>query len=833
MNKEFLQAIFGDDAIWAHVTDFSFPPDAIPQEHHLTAWKGDYACRYQFGENTNQYFTISTFYCDEEQHARRRKALFRQTHCIVLDDVREKLSIEACQNLPLPSWILETSAGSEQWGYILTQPETERSKVENLLDGLVAQGLAPDGKDPGMKGVTRYVRLPDGINNKTSKGFFKCELKTWNPFNRVTMEQLAAPFSVDLDAPRREQRVDGAADVSDHPLLQTEHLHVKEIRSDGRFDITCPWVDEHTDAADNGAAIFTNGDGSIGFKCHHGACQSRTGHDLLRYLDDCQPGFSQHLRSWQFTREMSEVSTTPPPPPVDFMAPQPAQTPSTPLVTPDSLLDELRRVNPRSDEAKRTTEQLLHLVDALPKIDQYDWHDQVKDLMHWSKQDLKDILVDMRKKWYGEKVNDAEFYNTLVFVRDINQFYDYRTRIFYSAEAMQNSYSDQDSEARKQALQEGRVKKVDRLDYAPRQARFFTDRGIEYGNTWCEASLEKGTPGDCAPWLDHWKVLDWDDHQEHMLNWMAYTVQHPEHKINHALLLGSGEGCGKDFLLYPLIKAMGENAEIIGGEELLEGFNEYLLSTKYLHVNEVEIGDHREAKAVSQKLKPMTSAPPETLSINKKGVSRVKVRNIVNCTMTTNSSLPLKLNGASRRFYAMWSDFNPRDARDNMLPHWERYWCERWDWMKEGGWEACVNYLRTRDLKGFNPFAAPPMTEFVREIKEQSKSPMLQTIETFIRKQHGIFCCDLLTAQDMEDILRAGALFPHDMQVDPKHFSSSHIGRCLRECGSYRQIKTDKARIWVLRNAESYADIPPSAIFARYHTDINKARRDSRLTGVD
>ena len=141
------------------------------------------------------------------------------------------------------------------------------------------------------------MRLPEGANNKASKLVdgkpFPCRITLWNPLNRVSIEQLATPFMVDLDAVRRESRIDGAAAVDDHPLLQIpDILTIKEVRSDGRFDITCPWVQEHTGQDDSGSAIFTNADGSIGFKCHHGNCQEKTGRDLLNYIDTQQPGFS-------------------------------------------------------------------------------------------------------------------------------------------------------------------------------------------------------------------------------------------------------------------------------------------------------------------------------------------------------------------------------------------------------------------------------------------------------------------------------------------------------------------------------------------------------------
>ena len=242
-NEDFLKTLFGQDAPFTHVTEFSYDPGDIPADARLKAWAGDYAHRYNWtGGMSNQYFCISIFNPDENGAARRRKALYLRTNVVVLDDVKEKLSLEAAQKLPPPTWILETSPGSEQWGYRLVNPCEDRARVENLLDGLVANGLSPSGKDPGMKGVTRYVRLPEGYNLKSNKlvnGLpYKCRMLAWEPFNAVTLSQLAEPFNVNLSAERRDGRVDGAADVPGHPLLDA--VSVKEVRSGGRFDITCP-----------------------------------------------------------------------------------------------------------------------------------------------------------------------------------------------------------------------------------------------------------------------------------------------------------------------------------------------------------------------------------------------------------------------------------------------------------------------------------------------------------------------------------------------------------------------------------------------------------------
>ena len=56
---------------------------------------------------------------------------------------------------------------------------------------------------------------------------------------------------------------------------------------DGKHDITCPWVKEHTNEVDGGTAYFEPDDNWPigGFKCLHGHCSERHVRDLLRFMD--------------------------------------------------------------------------------------------------------------------------------------------------------------------------------------------------------------------------------------------------------------------------------------------------------------------------------------------------------------------------------------------------------------------------------------------------------------------------------------------------------------------------------------------------------------------
>ena len=283
-NRAFLRAIFR--AEWREALVASFAGD--PGEPPPGAWTVSHAATFLPEDAAaNNYFCISTFRPSPDGWPRRRKDLHRYTHVIVLDDVGEKLSAaEAMAKLGPPSYRLQTSPGSEQWGYILAAPEPNAVRVDALLDGLVKAGLNPSGTDPGMKGVTRLVRLPVGRNGKAKYGpnGAVCMLLAWTPARRFTVDQLAVAFGIDLTSggqaakPITRCRASGPDPVLD---LLTDLGLVKSAIGAGHSDITCPFVDEHT-GGETGTAYLSGG----GFKCHHGHCQDRTTGDFLERLNE-------------------------------------------------------------------------------------------------------------------------------------------------------------------------------------------------------------------------------------------------------------------------------------------------------------------------------------------------------------------------------------------------------------------------------------------------------------------------------------------------------------------------------------------------------------------
>jgi len=308
-DKQFIKALFGNWAHVAQVASFREDPNNIPENHRGRCWTTDYYDpEHPLPAGDNTYFTISSFYPGEGGKVQRRKALHHKTAVVVLDDVHEKLSFAEVLKLPLPTYVLETSPGSEHWGYKLDQEDWNPytvAQIENLQDGLIESDLCPAGRDPGLFGVTRFVRLPSGYNRKAKyvtpehpEGY-KCRLKDWHPERKVTLEALAKPFGIDLNAERKKTFDGEGCTDSDHPVLVVlsaagvlgEALHGKP----GCYNITCPWVHEHTGGADDGTAIQLYDNGNANWFCHH-SCSDTYGFNDFKAYYRALPGWEDALK---------------------------------------------------------------------------------------------------------------------------------------------------------------------------------------------------------------------------------------------------------------------------------------------------------------------------------------------------------------------------------------------------------------------------------------------------------------------------------------------------------------------------------------------------------
>lgn len=242
----------------------------------------------------NWYFSLAVYKPSDDGYHRREKdcaAIFG----VMLDDLGTKaLPLARLADCP-PSYVIETSEGNYQAGYLFTEPASDFASIKALNQSMVEAGLCDCGaKSP----ATRYGRLPFASNGKTEPAF-QCKLIEWHPERRYTVEEIAdglqlAPPKIDIIKRKHpaieRQTEDGIytprpAENEVIGALKTRGLY-KSPLGGGRHDITCPWVHEHTDNVDHGSAYFEPNDlyAIGGYKCQHAHGDTHRISALLKHL---------------------------------------------------------------------------------------------------------------------------------------------------------------------------------------------------------------------------------------------------------------------------------------------------------------------------------------------------------------------------------------------------------------------------------------------------------------------------------------------------------------------------------------------------------------------
>lgn len=307
-NAAFLEALFADALPGTYTIVCSFAGD--PYKVDRPEWAGRpwapgqrLPTRFDRG---NTYTTVSAFEPNPETgEMRRRKALFNALHAVMIDDIGTKVG--RSKLLLAPSAMIETSPQNFQAYLFVRQDETARDRAvcERLIERMVAAGLTADGSDPGMKGVTRYGRLPVGINGKGKYvqalgSAFQTRCTIFDPERRYTVAEIAAAWRLDLAVPEPRRtnivsitpalaRKAGEQFGALVETLQLMGMYHGKIGAGPWHGITCPWVDSHTDRADTGTAIAepsAENSYSAGFKCFHGHCEARGMRDVRRWLTE-------------------------------------------------------------------------------------------------------------------------------------------------------------------------------------------------------------------------------------------------------------------------------------------------------------------------------------------------------------------------------------------------------------------------------------------------------------------------------------------------------------------------------------------------------------------
>ena len=183
-------------------------------------------------------------------------------------------------------------------------------------------------------------------------------------------------------------------------------------------------------------------------------------------------------------------------------------------------------------------------------------------------------------------------------------------------------------------------------------------------------------------------------------------------KINHALVLAGEEGIGKDIIFEALRHILGgSNVTGVGPDVILDAQFDPYKKTLVLVIEEARDLGNRRYK-LNNKLKPIIATTSTGLYVNEKGIPQYSIPNHMFVCITTNHpDNGLYVNEGSRRYFVATSKVPPKDQS---IP--QDYFKSLHAWLSADGFRHVAEFLRARDLSGFDSYASPPMNEGKRQM---------------------------------------------------------------------------------------------------------------------
>lgn len=298
--------------------------DATGKKLNAGWWPVAYAPGKYINGNQNAYVCISSSIKTPNPKTGalrywRGEASFGHGLALMVDDVgngkgsKGGLALDTVRSILEPTAIVETSPGNFQLWYFLDQPCADMALFKAFLVGFVTGVLVDKGGDTTIRDVSRYGRMPVGINNKrTSTGELKYPADTRVRLvhaeyaRRYSISTIAARFGFEVVKPVAKKRYESELAELDsdnylnalwlrmavwildrHKMGEGSNGAVVQNMS-GKYRVMCPWGDEHTNG-DTGGAYFRDripgAEYDYVFGCAHDTCRKTNKRTWSTFVD--------------------------------------------------------------------------------------------------------------------------------------------------------------------------------------------------------------------------------------------------------------------------------------------------------------------------------------------------------------------------------------------------------------------------------------------------------------------------------------------------------------------------------------------------------------------
>jgi hypothetical protein len=392
---------------------------------------------------------------------------------LVLDDVGTKSKAPPLE----PTWKIETSPANYQWGYTFAlddQPKHEEFSA--AIRAIAEAGFT----DRGACNAVRNFRIPGSVNLKPERNKFAAILTEFHPEREFNLPQIMGAFGVVAGAPESVYKpihIDDDGQDTIFAWLAENSLVISRPNSEGWAGVVCPNAHEHTDGNPQGRYNPS----MRAYCCLHSHCLQLDSHIFLEWVEgqggpSAAPGLRDELLASVMAKTYAVIAPT------------------------DAYPDDVKR-------RQREIEQR-----ELGRVEKEEWFGRFAYIQ------ADDAYFDMQDR---REISRGTF-NAL-----------YRHIVCKSARTGRHIEA---SVCFDELRQKCGAPALVGITYAAGETVLVSRGGDVFGNRWRDAR-PVGVAGDVTPWLEHCRHLVPDQVSlNHIFDVMAFKLQYPQRKINHAIL---------------------------------------------------------------------------------------------------------------------------------------------------------------------------------------------------------------------------------------------------------------------------------------------------------
>jgi len=321
---------------------------------------------------------------------------------------------------------------------------------------------------------------------------------------------------------------------------------------------------------------------------------------------------------------------------------------------------------------------------------------------------------------------------------------------------------------------------------------YMQELGTSYINTWRGFAL---TPirGNVKPWLRQLRrLIPEAKDRKVFIQRMAIDVQMPHEKVNWQILLHGGYGVGKDSIIKPFQRIFGSAFKSLDGSRIGSGFDDELIGSKVLLINEVDNAG-RKPEENSWIKRNAASEGASMIMLNKKMAGKVLQANVSSLYLLSNEPDCLKFTTDERRFYVIAGSHKPMTPKET-----DDYYGK---WFDKGGANALFDFLMRVNIT-ISSAMVPERTEAFYNMIEDTQSEWEIILSDYLSMGKGHFAYELVCPIHVSEHELVGIRYKPSIQTIKKWM----MKRGFHQYKEQPQAKIDgkiekKSRTWLANKA--------------------------------